>query len=592
MPVQGPVTSQGTTEMKFLILIAAFALAPSQDLVRRPCCSIGGIILDNSGKPIVGAEIRAFWSHPPAIFTPDQVPKAFSDSNGRFSISDLSIGGYQVSARAQGFVTQSYGAKRSTATGKEILLSAEESHSDLTLKLIPAGSISGRIISTTGVALVGIDVHALSRVYDSTGWKYYFPAAPSVQTNDKGEYRLSGLGPGRYYVRADALFPETDRPVSGRSPVSSGKFEGTYYPRSPLIEGAELVVLPQGTELKSIDITLRSQQTFTIRGSVAEADGRSPAAPSLTVLPFHAEYISVISPWTPCQGTIAKLNVLNCERNTYREDGTFELKNIQPGLYSVTARLPLEWSSEQKNALRQPGFDLDSLPALQSAMAVVRVTNADVENVHLVIPRSLSLPGRVTIDGRSPSSVEAESIKVAIQSSSSSALGPKRKAVFESDGRFVIGNLSSDVYRLDLSGLPTELFVVEARLGDSNALDNFEIFSLQPEGLNIQLSSQTGQAEGLLSDSASNPVPDSQVVFIPDIEPNQPMRPDLYRVSLSDANGFFKVAAIAPGKYKACAWDDSQEESYFDPSAVRLVDDRCTPLQVVAGATVQLRISR
>jgi hypothetical protein len=48
---------------------------------------------------------------------PDRVPRAFSDSSGKFLISKLEPGGYHVYVVAAGFVAQYYDAKAGGSNG-------------------------------------------------------------------------------------------------------------------------------------------------------------------------------------------------------------------------------------------------------------------------------------------------------------------------------------------------------------------------------------------------------------------------------------------------------------------------------------------
>jgi len=121
-------------------------------------------------------------------------------------IPNLAAGGYRIVVNAPGYVIQTYGAKTvgvgSSARGTVISLAPGQSVREITVRLTAASTISGRVTSSNGIPLSGMDVHALRVAYDSSGSKTLVSDSGS-QTDDRGEYRLTGMAPGRYYVRAE-----------------------------------------------------------------------------------------------------------------------------------------------------------------------------------------------------------------------------------------------------------------------------------------------------------------------------------------------------------------------------------------------------
>ena len=80
-------------------------------------------------------------------------------------------------------------------------MAAGQTTRDLLLRLTPAATISGRIRDPQGLPLVDVPVHLFRSSYDFQGRRSSQPAG-GVRTNDRGEYRICWVTPGRYYLLA------------------------------------------------------------------------------------------------------------------------------------------------------------------------------------------------------------------------------------------------------------------------------------------------------------------------------------------------------------------------------------------------------
>ena len=219
-----------------LVMLAALLLQ-SAPTPNSPPASIEGMVVDSQMQPVAGAEVRAFWDPPPMMYQPDQVPRGYSDSAGKFLISNLSPGGFQLWVSAPGYVSQTYGAKTSgsvlSSNGTVISLVSGQKASGITVRLTAASTISGHVVSNNGDPLSGMSISVVRAAYDSSGMRIFVLVSGGTETDDRGEYRIAGIPPGRYYLRAgasDAKIPNQFRQLMGRSPVSSGAYGAMYYP--------------------------------------------------------------------------------------------------------------------------------------------------------------------------------------------------------------------------------------------------------------------------------------------------------------------------------------------------------------------------
>src|SRR6185295_12510677 len=92
--------------------------------------------------------------------------------------------------------------------------------------------------------------------------------------------------------------------------------------------------------------------------------------------------------------------------------------------------------------------------------------------------------------------------------------------------------------------------------------------------LNIVLSPNVGQVEGIVLDDRQQPVAGVQAALIPERSRD---RIDLYKAATTDQNGRFMIRAVTPGDYKLFAWEALESFGYFDPDLLKKSDPLGVP---------------
>ncbi len=250
--------------MKYTALLIAFCwtgLAQSADK-----CSIAGTVLNAvSGEPVKKAIITVLPSGVHRQNSPAQ--NVVTDAGGRFLVDNLDPGAYLVLAGRNGFVDQWYGAKvANQPSGTVLTLEPGAKRSDIDIRMLPQGTVSGRVLDEDGDPMVLVTVQLQKYIYNR-GRKEVVPAA-SGSTNDLGEYRIFGVSPGTYYLVARA--PESFR----QSPAQAVAYPPAYHPNSSSIDSAAPLKIGAGTQLQNIDIALSRSHGIRIRGRVVDAEGK------------------------------------------------------------------------------------------------------------------------------------------------------------------------------------------------------------------------------------------------------------------------------------------------------------------------------
>ena len=147
---------------------------------------------------------------------------ATTGPDGRFAIEHVPPGSYRLYAfQSGGYVPAEYGQHSPRGRGTIFDLVAGQKMTDVQLALTPTGSISGRVYDRDGEPAGRAIVQAL-RPYYRDGTRA-LTIVQSVLTNDRGQYRLFWLPPGRYYVTAKSGQEQIAPPTAtGFGAIGSG----------------------------------------------------------------------------------------------------------------------------------------------------------------------------------------------------------------------------------------------------------------------------------------------------------------------------------------------------------------------------------
>ena len=127
---------------------------------------------------------------------------ATTDEQGRYRVTGLAAGTYNISATKTGFVDGTFGQRRALRTGTPVELADGQQLAGVDLKLSRGGVVTGRVLDEDGEPLAKAMVTVLRQQY-VRGEKQLTPSGAD-QSDDRGQFRVFGLPPGDYYVSATA----------------------------------------------------------------------------------------------------------------------------------------------------------------------------------------------------------------------------------------------------------------------------------------------------------------------------------------------------------------------------------------------------
>jgi hypothetical protein len=512
---------------RWLVLsLLLFQLAPRK-------ASIEGVLLRGAtNEPVEDARIEV--SGVRADSTRVGPLPLTTGKDGRFSLKDLDAGSYQLTFASNGYVRRSFPA------GGRMTVGEGQAMNGLVIRMTATGGVSGRIRDPNGDPVVGVPIQLMQFVYDDLGRRSLQPfgTAQTDQTDDRGEYRLFHITPGKYVLYAGNPWISSYNATRNGSRNDTAYLEAyayAFYPGVPDARQATAIPVESGSDVRGVDLTLDRPPVYRVRGRLVDLKtGKAPAEAQVR-LGFN----------DPSLGSRGGGEYLAGEKVRY-ENGSFEFRNVRPGSFGVFATVDTRWAS---------------VPVL--------VGSADLENVLLTIPVSGSIRGRWSAD-RQPSSASISASIRLIPTSVVPAFGFRLwyDVDLKADGTLEADGVPAGEYRVAAPrSLPQGFYLKESRFGGADALNRPFRFNGDERGsLDVVLGSTAGVVEGTATDGRLEPFPYATIVLMPSRTRD---RVDLFKSVKADENGRFVLSNIAPGDYRVFAGDLVDPYAYFDPELFR-----------------------
>jgi len=552
-------------------------------------CRIEGIVVKTgSNEPLANAQltlIRAMASpegmpigslNPPP---PSPIPSVTTDGQGRFLFADITPGSYRIAAAHNGYARQEYGQRLFGAHGTVLHLAAGQVLKDVVFALTPAGNISGQVRDPAGQPIAGMQVQLLRSAYNPNGQKSY-QAAGSGRTNDRGEYRLYWITPGRYVLSVSSnRLPGMIGGGGSPNEVAETTYPLTYYPGTLEATRAATIEVQPGVELNAIDVTLPAQPLYHVKGRLIDSTtGQAPKTANVSMAPRQS--IAPFGPW------------MSARQSYDGATGTFDLRDVASGSYWLRANVSDPNAPLPEGLVGRPMNEVMSVAfaANLATQAAVEVNNSDVEGLVLTLTQGISIPGRLGVESQQLSSLAGlDRLRVTLRPTTPGPGGMRQPLQrIGADGSYTIDNVFPGEYRVVISPLPPGVYVKEARLGNMDALNQpLMITGPVSDSLDVVLSSKAGRITGKVVDSHSQPVSGIQAVVIPE---RIDQRIDLYKTAVTDVSGGFAIQGVAPGNYRVMAWEAIEPFAYFDPDFMRQYEGKGKVVHVTESSAETVEV--
>lgn len=526
------------TALTILAVLILAAAAPSQesDPTKKPSawkpsdlCTVEGLAAKaTTGEPVKKAVVEIYsvernWRS-----------STSTEADGRFQFTDIEPGRYRLRARATGFLLQVYGQRTVYDGGTEVVLAPGQHRRDILFRLMPAGVIAGRIYDGDGDPVVGATVSALRYAYFNSR-RQLLPVG-QVQTNDLGEYRVYGLGPGQYTVMAN---------YRGSDEAPQEIFLPTFYGDTADPGQASWLRVGPGEEILEINITFTTGHAVCVRGTVTNlTPSKGRTIPYIRLVP---------------RATAIAEQLLNGRyaAGAQNDKGEFQICGVPPGVYFAYAH---HVDGEQQYVGR----------------SAVDVGTTEVDGVTIALGSGFEIRGRVRTDPPAP--LDFTKLSVWLRATDNSSVGGAGGDM-KPDGTFVLHNVYEGTYRLQVAGFPEEFYVKSANLGGVDVLETGLGASSSESStpLDVVLSSGGGRIDGIVLHD-QKPAGEATVIFVPDAARSN--RDELYSMTGTDPLGRFSLLGLPPGDFTLYAFEKLEDESFKSPDFLEFYADRGVPVHI------------
>jgi hypothetical protein len=536
--------------MRHLFLAMLLSAAASAQQPAR----VTGRVVDQSGAPIRRANVTLFGveSH-----------KGLTDNNGAFTIDSVAPGRYSLTAEAPGFAKQKYGAPNplpnacvrpdpaptnfqrcsASAPGATLSLASGQELKDIVIPLVKLGSISGRLTDQDGDPAPRWYVETMIESYDGGKRQILTSFTGEGRPDPEGNFTISNLPPGRYYLYAwnnsRLMLPSR----FGRQPKASETDLPTYFPSEADPSRAVAVDVGPGAELHGMDIRLRRSRVYSISGSVTAPPDSGPLDHRMLSISRKG-----VRP--------GDINLSSPSTDPIHADGTFEFRNLEPGTY----------------VLRSGGLMGPDPPAALFTHGEATISSADVEGFALTMIPEINLPGAFRLEDGSTADWPVVSLVNLDDLTNSPSSPPQGSGAFT----FARG-LDPSTYRVHFSHLPTGTYLKSIRYGNQDAIHApLDLTGGGGGTLDILLSSKVATVSGDVKKAG----------VVVTVWPRIPELDGGVKSVSTDQDGHFEISDLGPGDYYLAAWEEIDHDLLQAPTFLARFQSEVSTITVEEGARV------
>jgi thiol-disulfide isomerase/thioredoxin len=405
------------------------------------------------------------------------------------------------------------------------------------------GSLAGRVADERGQPVAGAVVSIASRSWVHGAWR---PVSSRRATTDAaGRYAINDVSAGSYPVIVTA-------PPPARGATRAPEFAPTFFPSASRLSEARPVPVARGQGVVNVDVTTSRAVPGSLAGVVRTSWGR-PAAAAAVVL------TSVEWPASTIAATAAT-------------DGTFNLRDAWPGLYTLTARTAPAGPSAPRISevgVQQVDVPLSSTPPLTIVTAPLP-----------------SLSGRVHFDGAStmtPS--ERRAVRVAIVPVDVPAgvqVTTTRTAVGDAGEFRVTAAHARGVVRVE--GLPAGWWLQSVTHGGRDVTDEGfgSVRGGDIDAIEVRLADRAPVLAGTVVNAVRRAASGGAAIVFAAAPERWTYPSRFVRSAPVQSDGTFRVSGLPPGEYLV-ARVATLEAAWDAPESLLAARATATAVRLVAG---------
>ena len=510
-------------------------LGPGAQQVQPGKASIEGSVVDAiTHEPVKKASVR---------LNGGAGLSAVTDASGHFAFRQLAAGQYNIFVQSE-----KYPPVQDSLDGTQQLsvsLGADDQKQDITLSLTPGAAVRGRIVDEEGNLMSGCNVAAMQ--FRDMGMGRSLQQSGSSQIDEKGEYRITNLPRGKYYIQARCFktipLPHAFVRRASIMDVPRLTYAPLFYPGAADPLSAARVQTSPGADISGIDFRMAPSRGVTVRGHAGPAADRN-----------------IQLSLTPKDPTLREFRTQGARVNS--STGEFQIQNVLPGSYDLVATAADEGRS-------------------YFARVSVEVGDVLLDPIELALAPTPTVSGTISIEGDTNLPMTSGEIGMfPIDGRQLMQRPPQSK--LQSDGTFVINSVTPGRWRLFLIGVQGYIKSVQQGGQEANPWD-LEIGS-SPSQLKILVGTKFAQLEATLSASTEGA---AQIAVMLWAAGGDPSFQQALPVNAQNSTTF----NVPPGKYHVCAIATTQPWTPMQNHALRTaLESRCETVDAPEDGSARVQL--
>jgi hypothetical protein len=347
--------------------------------------------------------------------------------------------------------------------------------------------------------------------------------------------------------KAPAVTPHGE----GAASDNPSSYHTTYYPGTRDHGQAAPIQLHAGDDFP-VNFSLTPSPSLTIRGSVVNLPPGSTASIMLQSKDFSL--------------------VLNGAE--MHKDGTFEIRDVSPGAYTIMATV-------------------EDAAVPMMARQTLQVGSANVDGLRLAPQTGGTIRGHLRMQAHGNFQPDPSQMFLLLRPAdgyddmfSGFTTGLSTVAHVNADGSFEWKNVPAGHYSVqisDASAMP-DWFLKSIAAGGRDAPGAEFSVNVGVTTLDLLASANGATAEGVAINQNDELVADAVVVAVP--EARFRAHSDRYRSAVTDQRGRFILRGLPPGDYTLFAWESVDGEAYYNPEFLKSFEGQGRALHVAEGDRV------
>src|SRR5688572_12127146 len=471
---------------------------------------------------------------------------ATTDGQGNLQIAGLTGGRFNLAIDKPGYFPQSF--------NDIVVGGGETGNTPLelgNLNITAQRTASGTVRWDDGEPVANAIVHVMS----FRGGAYSRAAFVStVNTNERGEYKVEGLRARRYLVFAYQR-PQVVRPgaaVRVALPV--------FYPGTERPENAQMLDMRTNKDMSGLSLVMKEERGVSIEGKIT----------SDTLMPGSLAQVGLIIPGVPTPFIVG---------TETRVGEAFRLYPVPPGSYLLFARgfsaptpTPAGTTPTPNPAVTvsAAGTVLPQGDPSVTALPVIVNRDTPIQDFTVNLPVSTVIEGKVELDeaaqGMPSRIVPATGANLFLE------WFPKMESTYgfltgtvNGQGDFrLTGAVKGQAYVIGPGSNWGNAYVASIRQGPKDLLAGALPVSAGGDPVHVLLKRDGGRLEGKVTDGARVPWRAFVVVA-----PRDRRIEFSFRSAFTMSDGSFQIANIPPGDYDIFAFDRNDEDIYYSGEFLR-----------------------